>query len=136
MSFPEFPERHRLAGDRFGDRGLAGDARRAAGALCSQPLRQRSHARQQERVFLLTKHRHDCAYATRMRNYTLWNWNNSRMEPSPPVPPAQSERTVSIAADTVDSAALIGTARELLIRHGDATYRLRITSQNKMILTK
>jgi hemin uptake protein HemP len=58
------------------------------------------------------------------------------MEAPPPAPSAQPERTVSIAADTVDSAALIGPARELLIRHGDATYRLRITSQNKMILTK
>ena len=36
----------------------------------------------------------------------------------------------------VDSATLMGGRRELLIRHGDDVYRLRITASNKLILTK
>jgi hemin uptake protein HemP len=36
----------------------------------------------------------------------------------------------------VDSATLMGGRRELLIRHGDDIYRLRITASNKLILTK
>lgn len=31
---------------------------------------------------------------------------------------------------------LVGTGREALIRHGEQIYRLRVTSQNKLILTK
>lgn len=40
------------------------------------------------------------------------------------------------AATTVDSATLLKGRRELLIRHGAETYRLRITASNKLILTK
>ena len=36
----------------------------------------------------------------------------------------------------VDSVALMGGRRELLIRHGQDTYRLRVTASNKLILTK
>lgn len=36
----------------------------------------------------------------------------------------------------VDSVTLMGGRRELLIRHGEETYRLRITASNKLILTK
>jgi hemin uptake protein HemP len=36
----------------------------------------------------------------------------------------------------VDSATLMNGRRELLIRHGAHTYRLRITASNKLILTK
>jgi hemin uptake protein HemP len=36
----------------------------------------------------------------------------------------------------VDSATLMGGRRELIIRHGDDVYRLRITASNKLILTK
>jgi hemin uptake protein HemP len=36
----------------------------------------------------------------------------------------------------VDSVTLMSGRRELLIRHGDDTYRLRITASNKLILTK
>jgi hemin uptake protein HemP len=35
-----------------------------------------------------------------------------------------------------DSAALMGGRRELIIRHGADTYRLRVTASNKLILTK
>jgi hemin uptake protein HemP len=36
----------------------------------------------------------------------------------------------------VDSIALMGGRRELIIRHGEETYRLRVTASNKLILTK
>jgi hemin uptake protein HemP len=36
----------------------------------------------------------------------------------------------------VDSATLMKGRRELIIRHGADTYRLRITASNKLILTK
>ncbi len=36
----------------------------------------------------------------------------------------------------IDSVTLMGGRRELLIRHGDDVYRLRITASNKLILTK
>ena len=36
----------------------------------------------------------------------------------------------------VDSLALMSGKRELLIRHGDELYRLRVTASNKLILTK
>lgn len=38
--------------------------------------------------------------------------------------------------DTIDSAALLKGGREVLIRHGDKVYRLRHTSNDKLILTK
>jgi hemin uptake protein HemP len=37
---------------------------------------------------------------------------------------------------SVDSATLMKGRRELIIRHGADTYRLRITASNKLILTK
>ncbi len=39
-------------------------------------------------------------------------------------------------ASSVDSATLMKGRRELLIRHGADTYRLRLTASNKLILTK
>lgn len=36
----------------------------------------------------------------------------------------------------LDSAALLAGSREVLIRHGEETYRLKLTSSNKLILTK
>lgn len=36
----------------------------------------------------------------------------------------------------VDSTTLMCGKRELLIRHGADTYRLRVTASNKLILTK
>jgi len=36
----------------------------------------------------------------------------------------------------VDSVTLMGGRRELVIRHGDDLYRLRLTASNKLILTK
>lgn len=36
----------------------------------------------------------------------------------------------------VDSATLMSGRRELIIRHGAESYRLRVTASNKLILTK
>ena len=44
--------------------------------------------------------------------------------------------TAELAAPVVDSVALMGGRRELIIRHGADTYRLRVTASNKLILTK
>jgi hemin uptake protein HemP len=37
---------------------------------------------------------------------------------------------------SIDSAQLMAGRRELLIRHGTSTYRLRVTASEKLILTK
>ena len=37
---------------------------------------------------------------------------------------------------SIDSVTLMKGRRELIIRHGAETYRLRITASNKLILTK
>ena len=47
-----------------------------------------------------------------------------------------AEATDRARSADVDSAALMKGRRELLIRHGADTYRLRITASNKLILTK
>jgi hemin uptake protein HemP len=39
-------------------------------------------------------------------------------------------------APAIASAALLGRARELMILHGEDTYRLRLTRHGKLILTK
>ncbi|HEY6546238.1 MAG TPA: hemin uptake protein HemP, partial [Dokdonella sp.] len=41
-----------------------------------------------------------------------------------------------LATPSVDSRRLLGGARELLIRHGTEDYRLRLTRNDKLILTK
>lgn len=40
------------------------------------------------------------------------------------------------AEDALDSETLLKGQREILIRHGDKVYRLRHTSNDKLILTK
>ena len=46
------------------------------------------------------------------------------------------ERYVSITNDRLDSRDLFIGTREVIIHHGRDVYRLRLTSQNKLILTK
>lgn len=46
------------------------------------------------------------------------------------------ERSVPLADNRINSRDLFATTREILISHGDETYRLRLTAQNKLILTK
>ncbi len=46
------------------------------------------------------------------------------------------ERSVPLADNRINSRDLFAATREILIMHGDETYRLRLTAQNKLILTK
>ncbi|MBS0534010.1 MAG: hemin uptake protein HemP [Proteobacteria bacterium] len=45
-------------------------------------------------------------------------------------------RQLSLADKRLDSRELFRDTREIIITHGDETYRLRLTAQNKLILTK
>ncbi len=45
-------------------------------------------------------------------------------------------RYVVVRNAEIDSQELFQSERQLLIRHGAVVYRLRVTSQNKLILTK
>lgn len=45
-------------------------------------------------------------------------------------------RSVMVDGNRIDSRNLFAASRELMIIHGDETYRLRLTAQNKLILTK
>lgn len=51
-----------------------------------------------------------------------------------PVPPASTDRRGNMPV--YDAGTLFGTARTVLIRHAGAEYRLCLTRQNKLILTK
>jgi hemin uptake protein HemP len=48
----------------------------------------------------------------------------------------QDDRSIHLAANRIDSKELFAASREITIAHGDDIYRLRLTSQNKLILTK
>ncbi|MEH2506313.1 MULTISPECIES: hemin uptake protein HemP [unclassified Bradyrhizobium] len=47
-----------------------------------------------------------------------------------------STRSLAISGNRIDSRELFATEREIIIAHGEEHYRLRLTSQNKLILTK
>ena len=55
--------------------------------------------------------------------------------PRAPRPDDVGGETTNVAP-AVDSVTLMQGRRELIIRHGAETYRLRITASNKLILTK
>jgi len=59
-------------------------------------------------------------------------------DPHPPKPPAQAPAVTQGAggARHIDSAALLGSRGEVLINHRQQVYRLRVTAQGKLILTK
>lgn len=50
--------------------------------------------------------------------------------------PSATARSVVVNGNRIDSRELFSTEREIIITHGDESYRLRLTSQNKLILTK
>jgi hemin uptake protein HemP len=50
--------------------------------------------------------------------------------------PSAATRSVAVNGNRIDSRELLSTEREIIIAHGDENYRLRLTSQNKLILTK
>jgi hemin uptake protein HemP len=49
---------------------------------------------------------------------------------------AVRERSICIADNRMDSQELFAGTREITIAHGTEVYRLRLTAQNKLILTK
>jgi hemin uptake protein HemP len=49
---------------------------------------------------------------------------------------ASAGRNISISDDRIDSRDLFIGTREIIIAHGGERYRLRLTAQNKLILTK
>ena len=49
---------------------------------------------------------------------------------------AAGDRSIPIRGSRIDSRELFASGREITIAHGEETYRLRLTSQNKLILTK
>ena len=49
---------------------------------------------------------------------------------------ASAARSLAIRGNRIDSRELFATEREIIIAHGEDNYRLRLTSQNKLILTK
>jgi hemin uptake protein HemP len=51
-------------------------------------------------------------------------------------PGAEAQATANAAPRRVFTEQLIGPSREVLIRHAGCDYRLRITRQGKLILTK
>ena len=45
-------------------------------------------------------------------------------------------RSIAVSGNRIESRDLFSTEREIIIMHGEDSYRLRLTSQNKLILTK
>jgi hemin uptake protein HemP len=50
--------------------------------------------------------------------------------------PSAATKTLIMRGNRIDSRDLFSTEREVIIAHGEDNYRLRLTSQNKLILTK
>lgn len=50
--------------------------------------------------------------------------------------PVKSSRTVTVRENRLDSRDIFADTREVIIKHGQEIYRLRLTAQNKLILTK
>jgi hemin uptake protein HemP len=49
---------------------------------------------------------------------------------------AGGERTIPVRGHRIDSRDVFVGTKEVTIGHGEDTYRLRLTGQNKLILTK
>jgi hemin uptake protein HemP len=50
--------------------------------------------------------------------------------------PSAATRSIAMNGNRIDSRELFAVEREIIIVHGEETYRMRLTSQNKLILTK
>ncbi|HVW22522.1 MAG TPA: hemin uptake protein HemP [Opitutaceae bacterium] len=64
------------------------------------------------------------------------NGKNKQGNTGEPASTDAPRRTVELNNNRIDSRALFVDGREIVIAHGDETYRLRLTAQNKLILTK
>ena len=49
---------------------------------------------------------------------------------------ASATRRIAVNGNRIESRDLFATEREIMIVHGEHIYRMRLTSQNKLILTK
>ena len=58
-----------------------------------------------------------------------------RQEPGTPLPDTGDEDAASPQPQRVNSTALFGRSRELIIEHNGREYRLRLTQNEKLILT-
>jgi hemin uptake protein HemP len=47
-----------------------------------------------------------------------------------------TSRTITVVADRISSRELFASGRQITIEHGSELYSLRVTAQNKLILTK
>ena len=56
--------------------------------------------------------------------------------PEPASKNGANGRTVAVLDNHIDSRDLFVATREIIIGHGENQYRLRLTAQNKLILTK
>lgn len=62
--------------------------------------------------------------------------SNVRLESGSLQSTSTDPRMISVTGHKLDSRDLFIGTRELIIHHGGDVYRLRLTSQNKLILTK
>lgn len=62
--------------------------------------------------------------------------DNDNNQQSPAVGPPALPRQIVISENHIDSRELFTGTREIIIAHGEDMYRLRLTAQNKLILTK
>ncbi len=53
-----------------------------------------------------------------------------------PTPSATTSRAIPVRENRLDSQDIFIGTREVIIAHGEELYRLRLTAQNKLILTK
>jgi len=51
-------------------------------------------------------------------------------------PTSAASRTIAMRENRLDSQDIFVGTREVIISHGEEVYRLRLTAQNKLILTK
>jgi hemin uptake protein HemP len=62
--------------------------------------------------------------------------NNNQSSPRASQKSTGGVSRIEMVDGQIDSRELFVAGREIIIRHGKDTYRLRLTSQNKLILTK
>ena len=64
------------------------------------------------------------------------NQEASRNSAREPLTSSGEGRKINVTGDRIDSRELFVNTREITIAHGADVYRLRLTAQNKLILTK